>query len=49
MKRSSEYYRGYDDARIGCPPDYGQATIELLRDYIAGYKAGKAARAQEIR
>jgi len=38
---SDEYARGYADALLGAGPDYGQDTIERMRDYCAGYSAGK--------
>jgi len=46
-KYSDEYNRGYDDATIGCPRDYGQPTTALMMDYIAGYKQGKRDRAKD--
>lgn len=46
-KRSSEYNRGYEDATLGTPPDYSQATAEQFQDYRAGYRDGLRDKAQE--
>jgi len=46
-KYSDEYNRGYDDALIGCPPDYGQATTARMMEYVAGYKQGQRDRAKD--
>ena len=46
-KRTAEYNRGYEDAMVGCPPDYGQVSIARLYDYIDGYRAGRRDRVRE--
>ncbi len=46
-KRSAEWVRGQDDGYRGCPPDLGQANVELMQDYIDGYRKGKAERERE--
>jgi len=46
-KYSDEWNRGQEDGYRGAAPDYGQATTQLMMDYIAGYKQGKRDRAKD--
>jgi hypothetical protein len=40
-KRSDEYNRGYEDGLVGAGPDRSQATLELMQDYMDGYRRGR--------
>jgi len=46
-KYSSAYNYGREAGYYGYAPDYSQATTEMLRDHIAGYKQGKRDRAKD--